>query len=152
MYPRERAACQQHSLYWLTVKCGWVSSNSIFQKSNFPVGKYWGYMCFKAKSFKVEVNHSSVTETDQKQRLEFTPQSVMKLAFIVKKCGVWKMKKMSLRRVWNMSWVTHGDGVGGTPPPLGFPHIWKLHATKFEHSRENNLDETRAQTGLLRSK
>ena len=51
-----------------------------------------------------------------------------------------------------MSWVTHGDGVGGAPPPLGFPHIWKLHATKFEHGRENNLDETRAQTGLLRSK
>ena len=39
----------------------------------------------------------------------------MKLAFIVKMCGVWKMKKMSLRPVWNLIRVTHGDGVGGTP-------------------------------------
>ena len=74
-----------------------------------------------------------------------------------KKCGVWKLKKMSLRRArWNLTRVTHGDGVGGTPHPplLKFPHIWKLHEQlnlSAEQPRKQFGNETRAKTGLRSS-
>ena len=156
------------SLYWLTVKRGcviqfYLSKSPILsgQKHYFSIRIVFIYDKRPFSSHSWACCPSSLGWS-----YIFSPpifgDSSSKLAFIVKKRVAWTAQKMSLGRgvkfersyTWWWCWWCLASA---TPTPdLRFPHIWKLHVTKFELQAAKTiwrkLDRTQVSILLLRSK
>ena len=146
-----------------------VWSNSIFQKVQYcPRQKHYFSIrvVFIYDKSLFHPIHGPVLHFLGGDLTLFSPpifgNSSSKLAFIVKKRVAWTAQKMSLGRgvkfersyTWWWCWWCLASA---TPTPdLRFPHIWKLHVTKFELQAAKTiwrkLERTQVSILLLRSK
>ena len=156
------------SLYWLTVKRGcviqfYLSKSPILsgQKHYFSIRIVFIYDKRPFSSHSWACCPSSLGWS-----YIFSPpifgDSSSKLAFIVKKRVAWTAQKMSLgpggeiRAELHMVMVLVVLASTTPTPDLRFPHIWKLHVTKFELQAAKTiwrkLELTQVSILLLRSK